>query len=108
MDEQLSYEPSDDDTVAAIAKANGTHPREVIMDTLAKGDPILILFGNYNGDLEGQREVIEHPKVSLGSQTAELTAVFWLMRAYRPICSATSLVTVNEVQRCPSNLLSTS
>ena len=66
MDEQLSYEPSDDDTVAAIAKANGTHPREVIMDTLAKGDPILILFGNYNGDLEGQREVIEHPRSVFG------------------------------------------
>ena len=37
MDEQLSYEPSDDDTIAAIAKATGAHPREVIMDTLAKG-----------------------------------------------------------------------
>ena len=56
MDEQLSYEPSDDDTIAAIARATGVHPREVIMDTLAKGDPILILFGNYNGELEVARE----------------------------------------------------
>ena len=66
MDEQLSYEPSDDDTIAAIARATGVHPREVIMDTLAKGDPILILFGSYNGDLEGQREVIEHPQSVFG------------------------------------------
>ena len=66
MDEQLSYEPSEDETVAAIAKATGKHPREVIMDTLAKGDPILILFGNYNGDLEGQRQVIEHPQSVFG------------------------------------------
>lgn len=66
MDEQLSYEPTEEETVAAIAKATGKHPREVIMDTLAKGDPILILFGNYNGDLEGQREVIEHPRSVFG------------------------------------------
>ena len=66
MDEQLSYEPSEEETVAAIARTTGKHPREVIMDTLAKGDPILILFGNYNGDLEGQREVIEHPQSVFG------------------------------------------
>ena len=66
MDEQLSYEPTEEETIAAIAKATGKHPREVIMDTLAKGDPILILFGNYNGDLEGQREVIEHPQSVFG------------------------------------------
>ncbi len=39
----------------------GVHPREVMMDTLAAGNPLLILFGRYEGDLEGQREVIEHP-----------------------------------------------
>jgi len=66
MDEQLSYEPSEEETVAAIAEATGKHPREVIMDTMAKGEPILILFGNYDGDLEGQREVIEHPQSVFG------------------------------------------
>ena len=66
MDEQLSYEPSDNETVAAVAKSNGVTPREVMMDTLAKGDPILILFGSYNGDLERQREVIEHPQSVFG------------------------------------------
>ncbi len=66
MDEQLSYEPSENETVAAVAKSKGVTPREVIMDTLAKGDPILILFGSYNGDLERQREVIEHPQSVFG------------------------------------------
>ena len=66
MDEQLSYEPSNDDTIAAIARATGAHTREVIMATLAKGDPILILFGSYNGNLERQREVIEHPQSVFG------------------------------------------
>jgi N-acyl-D-amino-acid deacylase len=66
MDEQLSYEPSAEDTIAAIAIETGKHPREVMMDTLAEGNPILILFGNYNGDLEGQRQVIEHPQSVFG------------------------------------------
>ena len=61
MDERLTYEPSADETVAAVARATGRHPREVIMDTMIAGNPILILFGRYQGDLEGQREVIEHP-----------------------------------------------
>lgn len=61
MDEGLSYEPGPDDTVAALAQASGKHPREVMMDVLADGRPLLILFGRYEGDLEGQREAIEHP-----------------------------------------------
>lgn len=61
LDERLTYEPSEEETVAAVAASTGKHPREVIMDTMADGNPILILFGRYAGDLEGQREVIEHP-----------------------------------------------
>ena len=61
LDERLTYEPSAEDTVAAVAAREGCSPREVIMDTMAEGNPILILFGRYGGDLEGQREVIEHP-----------------------------------------------
>lgn len=61
LDERLTYEPSENETVAAVSKSTGKHPREVIMDTLAEGNPILILFGRYSGNLEGQREVIEHP-----------------------------------------------
>ncbi len=61
MDDGLSYEPGAEDTVAAVARATGKHPREVMMDVLADGRPLLILFGRYEGSLEGQREVIEHP-----------------------------------------------
>jgi N-acyl-D-amino-acid deacylase len=41
-------------------------PREVMMDVLAAGTPLLILFGRYDGDLEGQRRVIEHPQSVFG------------------------------------------
>jgi len=66
MDEALSYEPGSEDTVAAVARARGLHPREVMMDVLAEGRPLLILFGRYEGDLEGQRQVIEHPQSVFG------------------------------------------
>lgn len=66
MDKALSYEPGPDDTVAAVAKATGLDPREVMMDILAEGRPLLILFGRYEGDLEGQRQVIEHPQSVFG------------------------------------------
>ncbi len=66
MDAALSYEPGPEDTVAAIARARGVHPREVIMDAMADGVPLLVLFGRYQGDLEGQRAVIEHPASVFG------------------------------------------
>jgi N-acyl-D-aspartate/D-glutamate deacylase len=66
IDEALSYEPGPDDTVAAVARAQGLDPREVMMDVLADGRPLLILFGRYEGDLEGQRKVIEHPQSVFG------------------------------------------
>ncbi len=66
MDEALSYEPGPADTVAAVARAKGLDPREVMMDVLADGRPLLILFGRYEGDLEGQRQVIEHPQSVFG------------------------------------------
>ena len=66
MDAELTYEPGPDDTVAAVARARGLHPREVIMDTLADGQPLLALFGRYEGDLEGQRASIEHPQSVFG------------------------------------------
>jgi len=59
MDSTLSYEPSSADTVAAIANAKGLDPLEVVMDTMAEGIPLLVLFGHYPGDLEDQRTAIE-------------------------------------------------
>jgi N-acyl-D-aspartate/D-glutamate deacylase len=66
MDEGLSYEPGPDDTVAAVARQQGVHPREVMMDVMADGRPLLILFGRYEGNLEEQRQVIEHPQSVFG------------------------------------------
>lgn len=59
MDSKLSYEPGAADTVAAIAAAKGVNPLEVVMDTMAAGIPLLVLFGHYPGDLEDQRTAIE-------------------------------------------------
>ena len=66
MDAALSYEPGPQDTVAAIARARNVDPVEVIMDTLADGLPLLVLFGGYAGDLEAQRRAIEHPQSVFG------------------------------------------
>ena len=66
LDAELTYEPGPEDTVAAVARSRGVHPREVMMDTLADGQPLLVLFGRYEGDLEGQRQVIEHPQSVFG------------------------------------------
>jgi len=60
MDAQLSYEPGDKDSVAYLAKERGQDPLEVMMDTMAEGIPLLVLFGRYSGDLEDQRDMIEN------------------------------------------------
>ncbi|MCZ6709870.1 MAG: amidohydrolase family protein [Gammaproteobacteria bacterium] len=66
MDAALSYEPGPQDSVAAVARSRGIDPREVMMDTLADDVPLLVLFGSYGGDLEGQRAAIEHPQSVFG------------------------------------------
>jgi N-acyl-D-aspartate/D-glutamate deacylase len=66
MDESLSYEPSDSDSVACIAAERNQDPMEVVMDTMAQGIPLLVLFGRYAGDLEGQRKIIEDPRSVFG------------------------------------------
>ena len=66
MDERLSYEPSDADSVATIAAAKNQHPLEVVMDTMAADVPLLVLFGKYPGHLDGQRALIEDPRSVFG------------------------------------------
>jgi N-acyl-D-aspartate/D-glutamate deacylase len=61
LDSRLSYEPGAADSLSAIAEARGISPVEVMMDTMAQGTPLLVLFGHYPGDLEGQRDVLENP-----------------------------------------------
>ena len=62
----LSYEPTYADSLAGIAEARGVDVREVLMDVMADGRPILFLFGNYPGHLDGQVEAIEHPQSVFG------------------------------------------
>jgi N-acyl-D-aspartate/D-glutamate deacylase len=50
----LSYEPSYADSIAGIAEARRLHVREVLMDVMAAGRPILYLLGKYRGDLSDQ------------------------------------------------------
>ena len=47
MDESLSYEPTNEDSVAFLAQARNQDPLEVVMDTLAEGVPLLAMFGRY-------------------------------------------------------------
>ena len=62
----LSYEPTYADSLAGIAEARGSDVREVLMDVMADGRPILFLFGNYPEHLDGQVEAIEHPQSVFG------------------------------------------
>ena len=66
MDADLSYEPGPDDSLAAIGARRGVSPIEVMMDVMAEGTPLLVLFGNYPGNLESQRAGIEHPQSVFG------------------------------------------
>lgn len=50
----LSYEPSYPDSIAGIAESSGKHIREVLMDVMGAGRPILFLLGGYKGDLRDQ------------------------------------------------------
>ena len=62
----LSYEPTYDDSLAGLAEARRVDVREVLMDVMADGRPILFLFGNYPEHLDGQVEAIEHPQSVFG------------------------------------------
>jgi len=62
----LSYEPSYPDSLAGIAEARGVDVREVLMDVMADGRPLLFLFGNYPGNLDGQVAAINHPQSVFG------------------------------------------
>ena len=62
----LSYEPSYAESIQGLAEAQGLHVREVLMDVMAEGRPLLFLFGRYDGDLEHQRQAIEHPDSVFG------------------------------------------
>ncbi len=60
--DDLSYEPSSaENSIAGIAKQEGRHHLEVLMDAMADRIPLLFMFGRYNDDLNEQVEAIKHP-----------------------------------------------
>ena len=62
----LSYEPTYADSLAGLAEAQGVDVREVLMDVMADGRPILFLFGIYPDHLDEQVKAIEHPQSVFG------------------------------------------
>ncbi len=66
LPEDLSYEPTYEDSIAAIAEARGYTEREALMDVMAGGRPILFLFGDYRETVDPQRELIERPQSVFG------------------------------------------
>ena len=66
LPEDLGYEPTYADSIAGKAEAQGLHVREVLMDTMAAGTPILVFVGAYPGDLEAQREALEREQSVFG------------------------------------------
>jgi N-acyl-D-aspartate/D-glutamate deacylase len=60
--DDLSYEPSTaENSITAIAKREGRHHLEVLMDTMADRVPLLFLFGRYSDSLDEQVDAIKHP-----------------------------------------------
>ena len=62
----LSYEPGYEDSLAGIAQERGQHVREVLMDVMASGRPILYLVGQYPGNLAKQYAGIAHANSVFG------------------------------------------
>jgi N-acyl-D-amino-acid deacylase len=52
LDDALTYEPREQDSIAGIADASGRHHLDVLMDTLAEQRQIIFFFGGYKGTLE--------------------------------------------------------
>ncbi len=66
LPEDLSYEPSYPDSIAGRAEAAGVDVREMLMDVMASGRPILYLVGDYPGSLDTQIEAIEDDQAVFG------------------------------------------
>ncbi len=66
LDDMLSYEPTENDSVQAIADAKGVTPLDVIMDCMADRRPIIFFFGGYPGHLQDQFEAITREQSVFG------------------------------------------
>lgn len=69
-DGDIDYEPSADDSIAAVAARTGRHPVDLVVDQLIAHDGhgmILTPFFNYAyGDLSFQYEAHQHPSTRMG------------------------------------------
>ena len=62
----LSYEPSYENSIAGIAKAQGIHVREALMNVMATGRPLMFMTGGYEGNLDKQVRWMERPNALFG------------------------------------------
>jgi N-acyl-D-aspartate/D-glutamate deacylase len=64
------YEPGPEKSIAAIAKREGRHPREVLYDVMlereGQGIVYLPLLGYTHGNLDAMREMMLHPQAVFG------------------------------------------
>ncbi len=66
LDDALSYEPTEQDSIQGIADASGRHHLDVLMDTLAEKRPIITFAGGYPGSLTSQFEAIAEDRSVFG------------------------------------------
>ena len=66
LDDSLSYEPTANDSIQAIADSTGRHYLDVLMDALAEQRPIIFFFGGYKGTLDAYFDAIANDQSVFG------------------------------------------
>ncbi len=66
LDDSLSYEPTANDSIQAIADSTGRHHLDVLMDALAEQRPIIFFFGGYKGTLDPYFDAIANDQSVFG------------------------------------------
>jgi N-acyl-D-amino-acid deacylase len=66
LDDSLSYEPTANDSIQAIADGTGRHHLDVLMDALAEQRPIIFFFGGYKGTLDPYFDAIANDQSVFG------------------------------------------
>jgi len=66
LDEAMTYEPTQADSIQGLADSTHRHHLEVLMDVLADRQPILFFFGGYPGDLNQQFSLLNHERSVFG------------------------------------------
>ena len=66
LDDSLSYEPTANDSIQAIADGTGQHHLDVLMDALAEQRPIIFFFGGYKGTLDPYFDAIANDQSVFG------------------------------------------